>query len=215
MKKFISLIIVTVFIIGCTKKGTNPVVEDSLILKKANITANCNTIQSGLIKNSSGTPIKLGFDQWGYNYQAFMFNGKYCDAYQNAAWCQDYKNDNLIMKWNEAWISNKDCDGDGKLDRHFGFASYVGSGAWLTNHQSGVYTDANGNEVKWTYFCKIVAVPSDATLHNGIWLNSDGTEIGPSIWGDFATIQEIYNDPGVGAHGRLFVSPDHAGLGRR
>ena len=42
-------------------------------------------------------------------------------------------------KWNDAWLSNKDCDGDGLLDRHYGLDSYRGSGAWLTNHQSGEY----------------------------------------------------------------------------
>lgn len=173
----------------------------------------CATIQSGTLLASDGSVIKTGYDKWGYNYQAHLFNGKYCDAYRDAAWCQDYKDDNLQMKWNDAWISNKDCDGDGKLDRHFGFPSYIGSGAWLTNHQSGVYTDGNGKKCQWTYFVKIIAAPSDARLYGNVWYNADGIEIGPKIWGDFAIVQEISNDPCAGMHGKQYVSPDHAGLG--
>src|SRR4030066_634147 len=80
----------------------------------------CTTIQDGTLKNSVGEIIETGFDEWGYNYQAHIFNGKYCDSYRDAAWCQEYKDVDLEMKWNEAWFRNVDCDGDGKLDRHFG-----------------------------------------------------------------------------------------------
>ena len=114
-------------------------------------------------------------------------------------------------------MSNQDCDGDGKLDRHYGFTSYVGSGAWETNHQSGVYTDASGKDCKWTYFCKIVAVPADATLglpnnvdvwgYNHLtWYAKDKNVIGYEIWGEFATIQEVNNDPCAGYHGILYKS---------
>jgi hypothetical protein len=153
-----------------------------------------------------------GFDQWGYNYQAHIFNGKYCDSYRDAAWCQPYKDDELMMKWNDAWLSNKDCDGDGLLDRHFGYTSYIGSGAWLTNHQKGSYEE-NGKTCKWVYFIKIVAAPADATKTLGVWYTATGTEIGPDIWGEFAIIEEINNDPCAGFHGKLYGSPNHAGLG--
>jgi len=107
--------------------------------KKPDTSNKCTTIQSGELLASDGSTILTGYDEWGYNYQAKMFNGKYCDAYRDAAWCQEWKDDNLMMKWNDAWLSNKDCDEDGLLDRHLGFNSYIGSGAWLTNHQSGEY----------------------------------------------------------------------------
>ena len=94
----------------------------------------CTTIQSGELLASDDSVITVGFDQWGYNYQAHMFNGMYCDSYRNAEWCQPYKDVELIMKWNDAWLSNVSCDTDGLLDRHYGFVSYIGSGAWLTNH---------------------------------------------------------------------------------
>ena len=51
--------------------------------------SNCTTIQSGELVASDGSTIETGYDQWGYNYQAHMFNGYYCDAYRDAAWCQE------------------------------------------------------------------------------------------------------------------------------
>jgi len=174
----------------------------------------CTTIQDGTLLRSDGVKIETGFDEWGYNYQAHIFNGTYCDAYRNAAWCQPWANDELIMKWNDAWLSNRDCDADGLLDRYYGYSSYVGSGAWLTNHQKGTYFDPKGKKQRWEYFVKIVAAPADATNTGGIWYAADGTAIGPVIWGAFATIQEIYNDTGTGDHGVLYLSPYSAGFGR-
>lgn len=174
--------------------------------------AECVNIKSGAIKTSDGRVIKPGFDEWGYNYQAHSFNGGYCESYQNAAWCQPYADVDLLMKWDDAWLSNKDCDGDGLLDRHFGSPSYIGSDAWLTNHQSGK-VEVNGKLRQWTYFIKIVAAPEDAVLDSGFWYTPGGTEIGPAIWGEFAIVQEILNDPSAGAHGVLYKSPVGPGFG--
>jgi hypothetical protein len=199
----------------------------------------CATIQSGLLTYSLGhhlygTPFVTGFDPYGYNYQAHMFSGSYANAYlgrdglppyegndveylaanPTAAnkWYWPYRSTELIMKWNDAWLSNKDCDGDGLLDRHFGYATYIGSGAWETNHMKDVYPN-NGKMCKWVDFVKIIAVPGDATKTAGVWYTASGTEIGPDIWGEFAAIEEVYNDPCAGFHGKLYVSPDHPGLG--
>ncbi|MCR4410062.1 MAG: hypothetical protein QHH43_06100 [Candidatus Saccharicenans sp.] len=211
----------------------------------------CTKIQDGLLVYSAGhylegTPIKPGFDPFGYNYQAHMFNGYYCNAYLGRdgyppyegddeayfsrlkeegytdlqiqavqqKWYWPYRQDVLSMKWNDAWLSNMDCDGDGQLDRHYGYSSYIGSGAWLTNHQPGTYKDATGKECQWTWFEKIVAVPADATLKDGKWYRADGTEIGPAIWGSFAIIQSVYNDPCGGYHGVEYLSPAGPGLGK-
>ena len=174
----------------------------------------CTTIKDGTLLASDGTTITLGFDDWGYNYQAHLFNGGYCDSYRDAAWCQEWKDVALKMKWNDAWISKTDCDGDGLLDRHYGYPSYIGSGAWLTNHQSGEY-ELDGITCEWNYFVKIVAVPADAVMAtNGLdWVTADGTIIGPAIWGDFAIIQQVENDPCGDIHGLQFNSPDRSGLG--
>ena len=143
-----------------------------------------------------------------------MFKGFYCDAYRDAAWCQPWVEVKLSMKWNDAWMSNKDCDGDGKLDRHYGFDSFIGSGAWLTNHQSGVYELADGTLCSWVYFVKIVAVPIGAYTDEGVWYTEDAEEIGPVIWGEFAIIQQIENDACAGLHGVQYLSPEGPGVGK-
>ncbi len=173
----------------------------------------CTTIQDGSLLTSDGKVITTGYDEWGYNYQAQMFNGTYCDSYHDAAWCQPYKDDQLMMKWNDAWLSNKDCDEDGLLDRHYGFHSYIGSGAWLTNHMAGTYEDG-GVTCNWTYFTKIVAAPIGATKVGGVWYTAGGTEIGPDIWGEFAVIQEVENDPCTGLKGVSYHSPVGPGFGK-
>jgi len=211
MKTYFSLFIIaailSIYFFGC-QTPNDPTTDTQATLDKG-----CTTIQEGTLQTSDGITIVPGYDEWGYNYQAHLFNGYYCDAYRNAAWCQDYADDRLSMKWNDAWLSNEDCDGDGLLDRHYGFDSYIGSGAWLTNHQSGTYEDGDGNTCHWTYFVKIVAAPEDAYANGGIWYSADGTEIGLVIWGEFAVVQEIINDPCEGAHGLIYKSPDHPGFG--
>lgn len=205
MKKILigfSVLVLVVFFVGITT-------HDASAQKQK-----CTTIQSGLLNSSDGTVLTTGYDKWGYNYQAHLFNGYYCDSYRDAAWCQPYKDIKLAMKWNDAWLSNQDCDGDGLLDRHYGFDSYIGSGAWLTNHQSGTYLDDYGKECQWIYFTKIVAVPFGSILMNGIWYTAAMEEIGPEIWGEFATVQEIYNDPCEGFHGKQYLSPMGPGLGK-
>ena len=173
-----------------------------------------------------GQPLMTGFDPYGYNYQAHMFKGSYANSYLGkdgfppyegdddaylaenptaaSKWYWPHRDVQLAMKWNDAWISNMDCDGDGALDRHFRFASYIGSGAWLTNHQSG----GKGKD-HWTYFVKIVAAPDDATKVGVIWYAADGTEIGPVIWGDFAVIQRV--ESGIGVYD---LSPAGPGFGK-
>jgi hypothetical protein len=183
-------------------------------VKGSNNNDGCTTIQEGTLFTSAGDVIVPGYDQWGYNYQARMFNGGYCDSYRGAAWCLPYSDVHLIMKWNDAWISNKDCDGDGLLDRHEGFDSYIGSGAWLTNHQSGTYTDNDGSECHWNYFVKIVAAPTDAYSLGGTWFDASGTEIGPVIWGSFAIVQQLDNDACAGLHGVGYLSPVGPGFGK-
>ena len=90
----------------------------------------------------------------------------------------------LQMKWNDAWLANTDADDDGLLDRHLGYEDYIGSGAWLTNHQYPVEGD------EWIYFVKIVAAPTEAVLVDGNWY-VDGELMGYEIWGSFAVIQEV------------------------
>jgi hypothetical protein len=217
----LTIVLFILFMVGC-ENSVNPIKsqtsndnEGISLAKKGGVKPDkpdCTTIQSGEILASDGSVIEVGFDDWGYNYQGMLFNGYYCDSYRDAAWCQPYADVKLAMKWNAAWLSNKDCDGDGLLDRHFGYDSYIGSGAWLTNHQSGEY-ELDGETIKWNYFVKIVAAPADAYVLDGYWYNADDVEIGAVIWGAFAIIHQVENDPGLGLHGMQYTSPDRAGLG--
>lgn len=182
--------------------------------------ADCTTIKGGTILDSAGNVIQTGYDQFGYGYQAHKFNGTYDSSdrvLDGTYWgtVADYVDDKLAMKWNDAWLSNKDCDGDNKLDRHFGHSGYIGSGAWLTNHVEGDYYDVGGSTCHYTYFVKIVAVSSTDNLAGGIWHDADGVEIGPEIWGEFAIIQSVYNDPCGGSHGIEYLTPSRPGLGNR
>lgn len=200
----------------------------------------CTTLQSGDLTYAAshylaGQPLQTGYDAYGYNYQAHMFKGSYANAYlgglgyppyqgddaaylaDNAGaadtWVWPYRDVQLTIQWNDAWISNVDCDDDGALDRHYGYSSYIGSGAWETNHMKGSYDDGAGKSCKWVYYTKIGAVPSDATQSGGVWYSADGAEIGPDIWGEFATIQEVENDPCAGTNGVQYISPHHPGFG--
>lgn len=177
------------------------------------------TIEYGRVGEPSTEIIPIGYDQWGYNYQAHLFNGYYGNYSRpdvlvtEGTW--------LMMKWSDTWLSNKDCNDDVKLDRGYDCDSDNASssaclGAWLTNHQSGTYFDEEDNECKWIYFVKIVAVPEDTQKSEDglLWLTVDGEMIGSVIWGAYAIIQQISNDPCAGEHGALYVTPVGPGFGK-
>lgn len=154
---------------------------------------NCATIKDGNIKDSAGNPVVLGFDQFGYNYQAHLFEGTYDSSdrkLDGKYWGNtgDYVDDRLSMKWSDDWLSNKDCNGDGKLDRGSpGSSGYPTiSQGWLTNGIEGDYdSDGDGTQdAHYTEFIKIV------------WVGPGG-----SLWGQYKIIQEIYNDPIGGLNG--------------
>jgi hypothetical protein len=56
-------------------------------------------------------------------------------------------------------------------------------------------------------------VLEDAAKVDGIWYTAASTEIYPDIWGEFAIIQEVHNDPYGGYHGVSYLSPTSAGPG--
>ena len=147
----------------------------------------CATIGSGLLQDSSGNPLVRGYDAYGYNYQAHMFNGTYDSSDRVLdgtywGWTGDWVDDHLMMKWSDDWLANVDCDGDAKLDR--GGSSGISKG-WLTNHVVGEgYTD----------FVKIV------------WVGPGG-----DLWGQYTILQEVYNEPGGGNYRFKLASP---GLGQ-
>ena len=150
----------------------------------------CAKIQDGTIVDSAGNPLTVGFDEFGYNYQAHLFVGTY-DTSDRVAdgkyWgsTADYADDALQMKWSDEWLSNVDCDGDGKLDRGLANGTSTGlSRGWLTNHANGDYIDASGVSQHYTYFVKIG------------WVG-----VGGPLWNEFDIFEEVYNDPAGGFHG--------------
>ncbi|GAG22444.1 unnamed protein product, partial [marine sediment metagenome] len=60
------------------------------------------TIQSGEITDSNGDPLTVGYDQYGYNYQAHIFNGFY-ENYARPDTPVTESDTQLQMKWNDAW----------------------------------------------------------------------------------------------------------------
>jgi hypothetical protein len=226
----LGLVLVALFVVPLSVRADSPSLGHG----------SCTTIQKGVLEYGvghylAGQPVRVGFDIYGYNYQAHLFNGLYANIYLGAAgfppydgdekaylaanptaenhWTWPYRDVEVVMKWNDAWLANVDCDGDSKLDRHFSFDSYIGSGAWETLHMWGSYVE-NDQTCSGNSFDKIIAVPADATKDAGVWYAADGTtQIGPDIWGEFAIIQTVNNDPCKGMHGIEWISPDHTGLG--
>lgn len=133
----------------------------------------CSYVTDGTIPYSTGHYLEgenlmPGYDIFGYNYQAHIFNGSFANAYlgrpgsglppytgdddtylaehpaASSNWTWPFRNVQLQMKWNDAWLANKDCNDDKTLDRA---TPYRGSGAWLTNHAKGTYESST--EYNW------------------------------------------------------------------
>lgn len=129
-----------------------------------------------------------GFDEYGYNNGARIFNGT------GALWSQakglpadylgSYSNDKLVMKWNAEW------------DR--GNAENWASGpyaAWITNEWNGM--GKNGSGSVWHY--KIIWVGAD--LEDSPYWQAGGYP----IWGEFEVIMDQGKDPSYGP-GHMFFS---------
>ncbi len=161
-------------------------------LLPSSASATCTKIKDSILLDASSNLIVLGFDQFGYNYNAHMFNGSYdgADRVLGNESAYDYADDKLVMKWSDEWLSNQDCYAPfGKLDR--GGAANVSKG-WLTNQIEGDYLTSDGESHHYTYFAKFIWVGPAAV--SDPWAAT-------RIWGEYATIEEVYNDPDGGYHG--------------
>src|SRR5450759_3059217 len=78
-----------------------------------------------------------GFDQYGYNNTARLFNGtgsSWCLAGGQLATCMDpYGSDKLVMKWNAAWDA---CNATGTPS--------ACAGAWTDNEWNGKVQGGSG-----------------------------------------------------------------------
>jgi hypothetical protein len=153
----------------------------------------------------------VNFDQWGYNYQAHIFNGLYHNANRPEPPCDPgtcASDTMLVMKWSEEWLSNQDRNGDGKLDRGYSCDpvnanSSACEGSWVTNHQRGEYVGDDGKTCKWTYFVKIVYPPGGPVDGDGD--GYDDNTGGSIIWGAYVRILQVSNDTCAGEHGNIFA----------
>lgn len=146
-------------------------------------------------------PADVGFNEFGYNYNARVFNGtgyqwcmgKYgwdvaaCDSYLGI-----YAGDKLVMKWNEEW------------DR--GNAEGWSNGpyrAWTSNEWNGM---DGGSDAVWHY--KIV-------WDEGCAENGSPTAKGNAycIWGQFATVMDQGKDPSYGPGHFWFAHGTPSGYG--
>ncbi len=122
-----------------------------------------------------------GFDQFGYNNTARIFNGtgsSWCEEREASADCLGiYSPDKLVMKWNAEWDRGNAED--------WAFPPYD---AWLNNEWNGMVP--GGSEAVWKY--KIV------------WVGSCGADYEPlpnggyCIWGQFEIIMDQGIDPSFG-----------------
>lgn len=182
MKKFLGFIAIVTSIVAIV----------ALSSSAASAAPTCATIQGGTITDSVGNPVSVGFDQYGYNYQAHQFVGTYDSSDRNidgTYWGStgDFVDDSLAMKWSDDWLANRDCDLNGKLDRGSA-APYGTSQGWLTNHVIGDY-DSDGDGSQDAHFTDFVKI---------VWVGPGG-----DLWGQYTIVQEVWNDPVGGLLGLL------------
>lgn len=112
-----------------------------------------------------------GFNQFGYNYNARIFNGL-ADGTDNIldgkVWGNPtYANDHLVMKWNAAWDA---CNDDPTPENC--------AGAWTNNEWNGHVQGGSGEmwlyKIKWNGACGSTSTP----LLDG----------GYCIWGSYEVI---------------------------
>ncbi len=193
MKRVLTSIVVAVLALAAALPvyADKPTSVDANGIETSWQASTCANIQSGTIIDSAGNPVQVGFDQFGYNYQAHQFVGTYDSVdrtLDNTYWGQtgDFVDDKLMMKWSDDWLANVDCNGDQRLDRGLvnGVPSLTNTSlGWLTNHVEGDYADANGLQ-HYTDFVKIGYTGPNSPL-----------------WGSYSVVEEVYNDPAGGFHG--------------
>jgi hypothetical protein len=149
--------------------------------------------------NGSVEGIGTGFDQYGYNDTARIFNGtgsSWCLARSEATGCMGiYSSDKLVMKWTADWDrGNAENWANPPYDK-----------AWLDNEWNGNVKGGSG--AVWHYKTKWIG-PCGA----------DGTVLadgGYCIWGQFETIMDQGKDPSLGLGHIWFAKAKPAGYGTK
>ena len=123
-----------------------------------------------------------------------------------------FRNDMVNMSWNDLWLSNMDCNADGLLDDE---NNKIGSGAWELYQSNGVYKDENGNDCNWRLKYKIISIPENSILLDGLWFDENGNEIGQNFYEKWAIIQKSILDPCGEIEDIPYKSPYRVGFGNR
>lgn len=143
-------------------------------------------------------PASKGFDDFGYNRSARIFNGtgmSWCmGKINNQTYCETYygpwENDKLIMKWNAEW--------DRGNAENWAFGPYD---AWEDNEWNGAFPGGSGEvwhyKIKWVEPCG----PDGTPLADG----------GKCIWGQF----EVLMDQGTSAGVHTWLTHVMAGYGSK
>jgi hypothetical protein len=125
---------------------------------------------------AGAAPATNGYDQYGYNYAARLFNGAVDGVDRNldgTYWGDPtYANDHLVMKWSKAWDDARFHGGAWTAD------------AWVDNEWNGNVPGGSG----FTEHAKIVWVGTD--LEASPYWRAGGT----AIWGEFEVILDHGSD---------------------
>ncbi|MFA6166539.1 MAG: hypothetical protein WC700_07990 [Gemmatimonadaceae bacterium] len=174
------LLLVLPFLLAACDSGVS-VPTETAVLKSSSLAAN-----GGSCTLANGSTANTGFDQWGYNRCAHIFNGTwegYCTEPKRHAVPDCYgvsRTTKLVMKWNEEWDR-------GNAEKWL-VPPYA---AWLDNEARGTYVDGTPYsehfKTKWDAGC---AASHGAVSSNGgscIWgpfeiLMDQGTEAGEHFW---------------------------------
>ncbi len=138
-----------------------------------------------------------GFDQYGYNDTARVFNGtgsSWCLARGAPANCLGaYSNDKLVMKWNAAWNA---CNDLGTPE--------ACAGAWLNNEWNGNVAGGSGAvwhyKIIWSALCAAGGTPDDG---------------GYCVWGSYEVLMDQGHDPSFGPGHLWFAHAVPNGYGGR
>lgn len=136
-----------------------------------------------------------GFDEFGYNNTARIFNGtgsSWCLAKSLPAGCMGiYSPDKLVMKWNAEWDRGND---EGWTKPPYN--------AWEDNEWNGTCADCSG--AVWHYKIKWVGPCVDGT---------DFPDGGYCIWGQFEVMMDQGKDPNLGPGHLWFAHAKPNGYG--
>ncbi len=171
------LIVLPFLLAACEQSTTAPAARNSAVPTFSASGNNSCTVPVHFVP----TVVAKGYDEFGYNRCAGMFNGTmagYCSARGAAADCGGTTGDTkLVMKWNSGW----------DLGNTEGWTS-ASYDAWIDNEFHGAYADgtpfSEHFKAKWDLGC----------LSSGGVTSTGG---GTCIWGQFAVLMDQGTEDGT------------------